>query len=182
MAIVATPPESIELSEAEPEKPAVRRHRRWIIAAVVGALCVALGLGAHALADGEPSPEPEAERQRDVPRLEDGHIVYSEAFSQRAGLSLARVEVREVVPLVRASGTVAFDPRRVAVVGSRIAARIVSVEVVPGQQVEKGDVLARLEAAELAHVQADVEVLRARTSTAVAEAERKRQLADEGIT
>jgi cobalt-zinc-cadmium efflux system membrane fusion protein len=178
--------EQLALSESEQQHaaaPEPRRGRRIAMMGVGGvvAIGVAALLVAGQRADGDATPTVQPAPQRDVPELRDGAIVFSAQFAERADVRDAEVEIRDVVPVVRATGTVTFDPRRMAVVGSRIAARVGSVAVVPGQRVKKGDLLAKLEAAELAHVQAELEVLRARLVTAEAEAQRKRRLAQEGI-
>lgn len=157
-------------------------RRRWLLAGLGGLAIGGLVLGVRRLAhsDEDRRPTPRA-TTRDVPTLAEGRISFSAAYAARAGIATHAVASREVVPTVAASGTVTFDPKRVAAVGTRIGARLTEIEVVLGQRVEVGAVLGRLEAAELANAQATVEVLRVRSALATAEAARKRQLAAAGI-
>jgi cobalt-zinc-cadmium efflux system membrane fusion protein len=120
----------------------------------------------------------EAEPPRDVPTY-DGHtIAFSPTFAQRAGVELAPAELGQLAPVVNVTGTVAFDPEKVAVVSARIAGRARSVLVFPGDRVKAGDPLAVFESAELGHAQADLLAARAHAEAARMNAARERQLAD----
>jgi len=171
---------------SETPEPAKARplpgRRRWPFFAAGGVAMLGIALGVMRMAKSDPERHTPTPPPRDVPSVVDGRITFSPSFAERAGLATQIVEIRAVTPTIATSGTVSFDPRRVTAVGTRIGARASVVEVVPGQRVEAGAVLARLEAAELANVQAEVEILRARVEMATAEAERKQLLATEGIT
>lgn len=172
--------EPLDALESRSEPRAIAESRRWPWVLVALALVfgtAVLGLDRRANGDAPVRAIPRG----DVPATHDGRIEYSETFAARAGLLIDVVGVREVVPVVEVTGTVAFDPRRVAAVGSRIVGRVTDVAVVAGDRVRRGDVLARLESAELGGAQADAMSLAARTEAAELDAERKRLLVDEGI-
>ena len=161
--------------------PPPRRSRlRWAsLAAAIALVLCALAFGLDLRADGNEVPA--LTTSSDVPVVRDGHVVYSQAFADRAEIVVADVEVREVLPFIDVAGTVTFDPRRVAAIGTRILGRVTDISVVEGDLVKRSDVLAQLESAELGGAQADVMSLRARAHAAEKDVERKRLLVDEGI-
>lgn len=163
-----------------PEQNNVRR-RWWMGLLSVGAL-LGLGLAAPKLtADTQPSRLAPMPKGAEALRHRDGRITFSDAFAERAGLHTVHVEHREVVPTVRATGAVAFSPRNVAAVGSRIFGRVTEVEATLGQRVKRGQALARIESAELGKAHAELLSLEAQARLARAEHRRKKILVREGI-
>ena len=79
-------------------------------------------------------------------------------------------------------GTVTFDEDRVAIVGPRLAGRVVRLTVRPGETVKKGDVLAEIESVELARAAADYLGAMARARAAEANARRERELASRNVS
>lgn len=159
--------------------PAPLRRRRWPWwlaggVCIAGAVAFAMHRGGDSFA-ATPTPEP------DVPSSHDGRIVYSEAFVARAGLEIAAVESKQVLPVIAVIGTVTLDPRHVAAVGTRIPGRVTEIDVVAGDRVTAGARLARFESADLGGAQADLLSVRARATAARHDVERKRLLVEEGI-
>ena len=148
----------------------------WSIAAT---LAVASALFALRSAQHEPAPEKIA---RDVPYLDSGLIRYSAGFAQRAGIAFADVELGALAPIVHVTGTVTFDPDRVADIGARIAGRVRSVRHLEGDEVKRGDVLAEIESAELGEAQAALISARARAAAAAANERRETELAEAKIS
>ncbi|MBK8713746.1 MAG: efflux RND transporter periplasmic adaptor subunit [Nannocystaceae bacterium] len=171
----------IPLDESSPPdiSPASLRRGRWPwwLAALA---CVAVGT-AFALHRSAPTDAAESAPEPDVPSAHDGRIVYSEAFVARAGLEVAAVESKQVLPVIEVIGTVTLDPRHVAAVGTRIPGRVTEIDVVAGDRVAAGDRLARFESADLGGAQADLLSARARATAARHDVERKRLLVEEGI-
>jgi cobalt-zinc-cadmium efflux system membrane fusion protein len=129
------------------------------------------------------SPSPTVDRpMRDVPTLEGRTITFSAAFAQRAGIQHAIVEQRPLVPRLEVVGTVAFDPGHVTAVGSRNRGFVRRVMKVEGDHVEKGDVLAEIESAELGQAQADVAVMAAHRHAAQLNAQRESDLLQRSLT
>ncbi|HWB80769.1 MAG TPA: efflux RND transporter periplasmic adaptor subunit [Nannocystaceae bacterium] len=155
-----------------------RRRWPWLFAG----LAIVLGVASFALdrsANGDEAPP--ASPMPDVPRIVDGRIQFSEAYARRIGMRVAAVELREVRPAIHVAGTVAVDPRRTAAIGARIQGRVTDVEVVEGDRVDAGAMLARMESAELGDAQADVMSLQARAEAAARDRDRKELLVEEGI-
>ncbi|MCC6750718.1 MAG: efflux RND transporter periplasmic adaptor subunit [Deltaproteobacteria bacterium] len=117
----------------------------------------------------------------DLPQPSGKGFRLSAAFARRIGLASEPAALRSFRPVVQLVGTVATDPRRVAVVGSRIAARVRRVYKVLGDPVRKEEVLADLDSAELARAQADLLKAKAREVAAEAEAQRAASLAAERV-
>jgi cobalt-zinc-cadmium efflux system membrane fusion protein len=118
----------------------------------------------------------------DVP-VQDGDLIrFSKAFAQRARITTEAATLQTMSPLVRASGTVGFDPRAFAAVGARITGRIRQVFKLVGDRVRKDDVLAEVESAELGRAQAQVMAARARESAAEAQVKREQRLAEAHIS
>lgn len=90
--------------------------------------------------------------------------------------------VRPIERELRVVGTVTFDEDRVAIVGPRLAGRVVRLTVRPGDPVKKGDVLAEIESVELARAAADYLGAVARARAADANALRERELARRNVS
>ena len=170
--------DSTATSTRAPTRTAARRRWPWLAVALsllVAAICFIVDRRANG--DRAPAAAP----VRDLPTTEDGRISFSEEFAARAGIRFAAVEHREVLPVIHVNGSVAFDPRHTAAIGARIDGRITDIEVVEGDHVEAGAVLARMESAELGDAQAEMMSLRARAEAVARDLERKRLLVEEGI-
>jgi cobalt-zinc-cadmium efflux system membrane fusion protein len=175
--------ERLSVADAETAGQAPRTGRR--AAAIVAIAAIALGAmaGAYRMVTGRhAATEPTRIDGRDVPRLEGGAIRYSRAFAARSNIALAPCAKSHLSPLVSVTGTVVFDPERIAAVGARIAGRIRQVFKYPGDHVRKGEVVAELESAQLGEAQAALPAARAHLEAATANAKRESQLADARVT
>lgn len=123
-----------------------------------------------------------AEPPRDVPRLDGKWIRYSPAFAERSKLQFAPAESAGLTPVVNVTGTVTFDPERVAAVGARISGRIRRVVKFPGDAVKAGDTLAELESADLGQAQSAVLSARAHAEASNANEKREAQLAEQRVS
>ena len=75
------------------------------------------------------------------------------AAELRAQLRLAEATLAPVTETLRVAGNIGFDEQRLARIGASITGRVTQIDVVLGQSVRKGDVLARLNSAELSQQQ-----------------------------
>ena len=75
------------------------------------------------------------------------------AAELRTQLRLAEVTLEPVTETLRVAGNIGFDEQRLARIGASITGRVTQIDVVLGQSVRKGDVLARLNSAELSQQQ-----------------------------
>jgi cobalt-zinc-cadmium efflux system membrane fusion protein len=119
---------------------------------------------------------------RDVPYLDGKWIRYSADYSKRSGLEFALAAESSLSSVVHVTGTVTFDPEKVAAIGARIAGRVRSVAKLEGDEVKTGDVLAEIESAELGQAQASLISARAHAEAAIANEKREAELADERIS
>jgi cobalt-zinc-cadmium efflux system membrane fusion protein len=122
------------------------------------------------------------ETKRDVPWQDGKFIRFSPTFAERAKIELSPVEIAGLSPVVSVTGTVTFDPERVAAVGARIAGRVRKISKFPGDLVKPGEVLAELESAELGQAQAAVLAARAHAEAANANDRREAQLAEARVS
>lgn len=74
----------------------------------------------------------------------------AELGSQLKVLEVAKESVAE---MLRVTGNIDFDEQRVARIGATVTGRVVEVDVLPGQDVKKGELLARLNSSELSSQQ-----------------------------
>src|ERR1700731_1680052 len=96
--------------------PRSRRNdpmKRMVLLAAV-AITVAALAGYFLLHRGTPAF---AEPPRDVPSMDGKWIRYSPAFAQRSKLEFGVAESAGLTPVVNVTGTVTFDPERVAAGG-----------------------------------------------------------------
>jgi cobalt-zinc-cadmium efflux system membrane fusion protein len=128
------------------------------------------------------SDKPAQKSGRDVPYLDGRWIRYSKGFAERAGLTFGAAASGELAPLVYVTGTVTFDPDRVAAVGARIAGRVRKVAKLEGDVVKRGEVLAEIESAELGSAQAALISARAHALAATANEKREKELAEAKIS
>src|SRR5690606_12325344 len=118
----------------------------------------------------------------DVPRVEEGRIVFSKTFAERIGLTSDVVGEAPLAPIVSAVGMVTFDPRYVARVGTRLRGLIRDVRHYEGEVVEKGTILAEIDSPELGEAQAQVTMLSAQAETARRDAARERSLVERNLS
>jgi membrane fusion protein, heavy metal efflux system len=123
-----------------------------------------------------------AEPPRDVPTMDGKWIRYSAAFAARAKLEFATAEAASLTPVVNVTGTVTFDPEKVAAVGARISGRVRRIMKFPGDPVKAGDTLAELESADLGQAQSAVLATRAHAEAAIANEKRETQLAEARVS
>jgi len=151
----------------------------WLIALVGVGLAVFFFMRSR---DGEAASAETDKPQRDVPYLDGQYIRYSQAFAERNKLAMAAAKSGALSPTVHVTGTVDFDPDRVAAIGARIAGRVRSVFKLEGDQVKPGDVLAEIESAELGAAQAALISARAHAAAALANERREKELAHAKIS
>jgi cobalt-zinc-cadmium efflux system membrane fusion protein len=140
---------------------------------------VAVGVGGFFVARSAPAGILSA---RDVPWVEGKQIRFSKTFAEHAHLEFSRAERSPLSPVVNVTGTVTFDPERVAAVGARISGRIRRITRFPGDTVKPGETLAELESAELGQAQAAALAARAHADAASANETRETQLADARVS
>jgi cobalt-zinc-cadmium efflux system membrane fusion protein len=160
-----------------PAAASSKRWWPWLLA--LGAL----GLGAFFFLRAKPEREATVDKpQRDVPYLDGAFIRYSQGFAQRNKLATAAAASGMLSPTVHVTGTVDFDPDRVAAIGARIAGRVRAVLKLEGDPVKPGDVMAEIESAELGAAQAALISARAHAAAAVANERREKELANAKIS
>ncbi len=171
-------PSGGDTSAGAPGALAGRSRARWGVL-VLGLLLAAGGLVAYTR---RAKPPALIEATRDVPQFDGKQIRFSPAYAQRVGLTFAKVETGSLSPTVNLTGTVTFDPERVAVVGARVAGRIRRVLKFDGDHVKPSDTLAELESAELGSAQSALLVAKAHLVAAEANDLRERQLAEAKVS
>lgn len=105
------------------------------------ALTAALLLGCEQKADVAP-----AQQAADPARV----VASSELVAQ---LRLAEVASHPVAETLRVAGRISFDEQRLARIGATVTGRVTQIDAVLGQEVGKGEVLARLNSSELSSQQ-----------------------------
>jgi cobalt-zinc-cadmium efflux system membrane fusion protein len=140
-----------------------------------GVVVVALASAAYGLL--HESTAVFAEPPRDVPVMDGKWIRFSPAFAIRAKVEFGTAELSALAPVINVTGTVTFDPEKVAAVGARISGRVRKIQKFPGDPVKTGDVLAELESADLGQAQTSVLAARAHSQAATANEKRETQLA-----
>ncbi len=113
---------------------------------------------------------------RDVPYLDGKWIRYSANYASRSQIEFAVAQKSSLEPVVSVTGTVTFDPERMAAVGARIAGRVRSISRLEGDEVKAGDILAEIESAELGQSQAALISARAHAEAATANEKREKEL------
>jgi len=161
-----------------PPEPTLHWRRRGLLA---GGVLLVIGVCSFFLQrSGEAALEPVP--LADVPRVLGDQIRFSEAFAKRAGIRFEKVRVERLVPLVAAVGTADFNAEHVAAIGTRLRGLVSRVTKFEGDAVEAGDVLARVDSAELGEAQAAVSMLDAESHAAELNAEREAKLAERSLT
>jgi cobalt-zinc-cadmium efflux system membrane fusion protein len=119
------------------------------------------------------SPGPEEPRQTHADDREQAEqLTLSAEAYETAGITVAPVSLRTLVPVIRVTGTLSYDERRMAVATARIGGRITKVVADYGQRVSDGEVLAWIDSPELGAAQADY--LRAESMSRLRRAEYER--------
>lgn len=168
------------LSTAASMSPNARSSKkRWI---ALGVGIVALGTcGVLWGAQGGGGSHKPAEVS-DSPRVDGERITYSASFAERAGIRLSPVANSQLVPVVTAVGTVDFNPEHVAAVGTRLRGLVSRVVKFEGDTVEKGELMAVIDSAELGEAQAAVSMLEAEKHAADVNLRREAELAQKNLT
>ena len=160
--------------------PAARwsRRRKRLLLVVLTLLLVAAGVALFLKT-----------RPRDVPPVDTGlprrvgdALEVTPAFRDRAGIGMVAAVRMPLTPLIKVVGTAAFDPTRTAAVGTRAPGVVTKVLHVEGDSVPKGELLAEIDSPELATVEADLQIARAKEKAARINEERERGLFDRGLT
>lgn len=126
--------------------------------------------------------EPPPVKAPDVPHVEGGRIVFSEAFAKRIGLKRAEVRLGQLVPVVSVVGIVALNPEHLAAVGTRLRGLVSRVYKYEGDVVDAGELLAEINSAELGDAQASVTTLKAQRQAAEINALREKQLLEKQLS
>jgi cobalt-zinc-cadmium efflux system membrane fusion protein len=122
------------------------------------------------------------EEKRDVPYLDGKHIRFSAEFAKRQNISFQTVTEGSLKPMINVTGTVTFDPEKVAAIGSRISGRVSKLNKKEGDEVKAGDVLAEIESADLGTAQASVLSARAHAEAATTNEKREAELAEAKVS
>jgi cobalt-zinc-cadmium efflux system membrane fusion protein len=155
--------------------PSTRPLRRWLLVAGAAiAVCAAL----FVVWRSRSAPPPMQAQGRDVPRLDGKWIRFSPDFAKRSKIEFARGEQTTLSPVINVTGTMTFDPDKVAAIGARIAGRVRRILKFPGDPVAMGETVIELESAELGQAQAAVLGARAHAEAAMANQTRETQLAE----
>lgn len=158
-----------------PRRPS---KRAWIVSAALGS-SIALGGLFFRL---RTVPATEMDVPTDAPRLEGHTVVISPKLRERIGIRTAEVREAALVPVVKAVGTVTFDPAHVAAVGTRLRGLVRTVSRFEGDVVKEGDLLATIDSPELGSAQASVLMYDAQLRAAELNAQREADLAARGLT
>lgn len=159
------------------------RRPRWLLPVVAGVVALLAITFFLVRGRGAAAAKPDdAKAKRDVPYLEGKAIAFSPAFRDRAGIKTVTVGKHPLTPVVKVVGTVSFDPEHVSAVGTRIRGFVRRVHKVEGDAVDKNEVLAEIESAELGQAQADVAVAVANKRAADLNNRREEDLAAKNLT
>jgi len=109
-------------------------------------------------------------------------IVLTPQFRERLGLKTAPVEQSSLTPVVSVSGTVDFDPRHMAAVGTRLTGLVRSVARFEGDAVKRGELLCTIDSPELGSAQGRVLEYRAQYKAAELNLNREQDLSDRGLS
>ena len=96
-------------------------------------------------------------------------------------LKLADVSVRPVAETLRVAGRIDFDEQRLARIGATVTGRVTQIDALLGQEVKKGEVLARLNSSELSSQQLAYLKARSQLELNRRNAERARALFDADV-
>lgn len=129
----------------------------------------------------ESSPESHAEEgaEKDIGQ---GVIGLNPQQLDAAGVTLGDVALRRLDAELRTTGEVDYEQDRVAHVGPRVDGRVVQVLARLGDQVVRGDVLAKIDSVELGEARSRYLAARSREELARASHEREQALFDQRIS
>ena len=99
-----------------------------------------------------------------------------------AGVTLGEVGAGRVVVTVDLPGEIVLNSEAMAHVGPRVSGTVRSIAKTLGDRVERDDVLAVLDSADVAEMQGEVQAAQERLKLAEAEFERKKELFEQNIT
>lgn len=104
-----------------------------------------------------------------------------EAMARDWNIPIAPVVVAPYSEVLRVTGKVEFDEQRVSRIGANVTGRVMDIVAVPGQRVERGALLARINSTELG--QAQLAYLKAKAADELAQHayERAKGLYQEGV-
>lgn len=173
----ATPPRVDVVDSVNRTKSASKR-----VVAVLGALAAAALVAIVLVVVRRGGTKPAAAAERDVPHLEGGVIVMSEAYQKRAGLTFGAAERAPFRPAVKLVGSVSFNPAHVGAAGARLRGTVRRTFKFEGDPVKAGEALAEIESAELGEAQASVAQAEATVKAAEVHAKREQDLLDKSLT
>lgn len=166
-------------AEESPVVPVPVYKSRWHWVAV-GVLAVFVPVGGLALVTRQAKSSTAA--KADTPTTDGRAIVLTRDFKERLGLKTAPVNRVSLTPVIRVAGTVDFDPRHVAAVGTRLTGLVRSVARFEGDAVKKGELLGTIDSPELGSAQASVLEYRAQQRAAELNSKREEDLLSRGLT
>ncbi len=147
------------------KKPVGRARARWSVVAACAALAMGAALsgcgGGQAHADGRDSAAP--------------------ALAGSEYLKVETVGAGSATAGAPLPGRVAFRPQAMTAVGSPVTARVVSVDVRPGEKVAAGAALLTLQSADAASAKASLAQARAQTALAEDALRRQDQMVAKGV-
>ncbi|HEY3253413.1 MAG TPA: efflux RND transporter periplasmic adaptor subunit [Polyangiaceae bacterium] len=156
-------------------------RRLTVIAFGIGLTSAAVIYFTHSEPKASAQPRAKSEK-RDVPYMDGKWIRYSPDFAKRQQIEFAVAALGSLKPMINVTGTVTFDPERVAAVGSRISGRVSRLYKIEGDIVKAGDLLAEIESADLGQAQAAVIASRAHAEAATTNEKREAELAEAKIS
>lgn len=174
----SSPPSAPDGSDDAERPVAVPRGRGRMLVLLGTFVAVAVGVAYSTRVDDTAA----AVATPDVPFIQGDRIVFSEAFGNRIQLATAKVTLAPLTPVLSVVGTVAFNPEHMAAVGTRLRGLVRTVHKFEGDAVDKGELLAAIESAELGEAQATVSTLEAELRAAQINAERERRLRDQQLS
>ena len=158
----------------------LKSRRRWI-AASLGIAFLSLAVWFSLSGSEAPShdtPPPLALPDGVAGKV--GEVQVTEEALKLAEIEVAPAEVRLVKDKITATGTVKTGGNQVAKITPHVAGEVVDILALPGDQVQVGQVLARMVSPELARAQAMYRQAASQVKVLQADLERKRQLANLG--
>jgi cobalt-zinc-cadmium efflux system membrane fusion protein len=147
----------------------------------VGVACVVVGAIGAVVAHQATPPVPPV-HDEDAMRVDGTAIVLTGHLRAQLGVRTAVARRAALSPIVATTGTVTFDPRYTAAIGTRIPGIVRSVMHYEGDTVAAGESLAVLEGAELGAAQAEVLAVRAHLDAAGRSYEREQGLGAHGLS
>lgn len=113
---------------------------------------------------------------RDAAQAPPGEVWLTPAQDKAAGLTFETVAEREVGGVVRTTGRLTFDDRRVSHVYSPLSGRVTRLMVDPGQRVKAGQTLALIDSPDLGSALSDANKAQAALAQAEREYARQKEL------